>query len=91
MNVEKTKKILQRIATLETDIDTLKQVRIEIAASGYASATLGSGGGSKSYTRLDLGKISELINSLTEELKGLRTLLGQQNPAQPKSIYHIYF
>lgn len=43
---------------------------------------MSSGGGSKSYTRLDVSKITEAISSLTSELKKLRAMLtriGQQS------------
>ena len=72
MTIDQKRKTLQRIAVLESDIEKLKQVRVEIAQTGYASATLSSGGGSKSYTRLDISKITEAINALTSELKKLR-------------------
>ena len=54
MTISQKRKILVRISELESDIDTLKKTRLEIAANGYASATLASSGGSKSYTRLSL-------------------------------------
>lgn len=72
MTIDQKRKTLQRIAVLESDIEKLKQVRVEIAQTGYSSATLSSGGGSKSYTRLDISKITEAINALTSELKQLR-------------------
>ena len=75
MTISQKRKTLQRIADVERDIEALKKVRTEVAASGYASATLASGGGSKSYTRLDLSKITEAISALTSELKKLKALL----------------
>jgi hypothetical protein len=75
---------------LETDISELKRVRKEIAENGYSSASMSSGGGSKSYTHLDLGKISTLISELTAELKGLRSLLSGKSPALPSQILVIY-
>ena len=69
MTIEQKRKLLKRIAEVERDIDSLKKARTEIAANGYASATLASGGGSKSYTRLDISKITEAISALTSELK----------------------
>lgn len=69
------RKILQRMSILEHDIDALKQCRLEIATAGYASATLSSTGGTKSYTRLDISKITEAISALTSELKKLRAML----------------
>ena len=53
----------------------MKKTRQEIAASGYASATMSSGGGSRSYTRNDISKITEAISALTSELKKLRAML----------------
>jgi hypothetical protein len=63
------------MSEVEQDIAELKRCRVEIAKNGYASATMSSGGGSRSYTRLDLSKITEAISSLTSELKKLRNML----------------
>ena len=63
------------MSEVEADIEELKRCRAEIAKNGYASATMSSGGGSKSYTRLDLSKITEAISALTSELKQLRSML----------------
>jgi len=75
MTTVQKRKILTRIAEVESDIDELKRCRVEIAKNGYASATMSSGGGSKSYTRLDLSKITEAISALNSELKKLRAML----------------
>lgn len=91
MTTEQKRKTLQRIADIERDVAALKKARTEIAASGYASATLASGGGSRSYTRLDLSKITEAISALTSELKKLKAALrttGQQTLWQ--SVHVIY-
>lgn len=37
---------------------------------------MSSGGGSKSYTRSDISKITEAIQALTTELKQLRAMLS---------------
>ena len=76
MTTAQKRKLLQRISTLEADISTLKATRTEIAANGYASATMASGGGSRSYTRLDLDKITQAITALQTELKQCRALLA---------------
>lgn len=68
--------MLQRVVEIESDIEELKRCRAEIAKKGYASATMSSGGGAKSYTRLDITKITEAISALTSELKQLRALLS---------------
>lgn len=81
MTTEQKRKILQRIAEIESDVAALKKARTEIAENGYASATLASGGGSRSYTRLDISKLTEAISALTSELKKLKQMLktsGQQ-------------
>lgn len=75
MTTVQKRKILTRISQAEADIEELKRCRAEIAKNGYASATMSSGGGSKSYTRLDVSKITEAISSLTSELKKLRVML----------------
>lgn len=75
MNIEVKKKILKKIVALESDIERLKECRLEVATSGYASVTLASSGGSKSFTRVSIQSITELINQLTEELNGQRALL----------------
>lgn len=82
MNTTQKRKVLQRIQEVENDIEELKRCRSEIAKRGYASATLASGGGSKSYTHLDLTKITEAISALTSELKKLKAMLSGRNSSQ---------
>ena len=82
MTTVQKRKILTRISEVESDIEELKRCRVEIAKTGYASASMSSGGGAKSYTRLDLSKITEAISALTSELKKLRAMLvkvGEQS------------
>ena len=90
MTIEQKRKVLERIVALQRDIETLKQVRVDLAASGYASATMSSGGGSKSYTRLDIGKVTEAIGELVCELKSLRSLLNGNATLVPKKILTVY-
>lgn len=89
-NTTRKRKILERIQTLESDINELKRVRIEAGVSGFASATISSSGGSRSYTRLDLDKITNLINELQREMEQYRNLLstGQSHPL--RTIVTIY-
>lgn len=75
MTITQQRKLLQRMSEVEKDIEELKRCRSEIAKNGYASATMSSGGGSKSYTHIDLSKITEAIAALTSELKQLRAML----------------
>ena len=88
MTTIQKRKILERLQSLEADIAKLKQCRIEVATGGYASATLSSGGGNKSYTRLDLAKITELIVSLQRETRQLRNLLAGK-AANPIESHYI--
>ena len=76
MTTIQKRKVLQRISDIENDIAELKKARQEVASSGYASATVSSGGGSRSYTRSDISKITEAISALTSEMKKLRALLA---------------
>lgn len=79
MTITQQRKLLQRMSEVEKDIEELKRCRSEIAKNGYASATMSSGGGSKSYTHIDLSKITEAIAALTSELKQLRGMLTQSS------------
>lgn len=72
----RTRQTLSRIAEVETDLREARRVRREILASGSSSASISSGGGSKSFTRLDLDKVSALIAELTRELQALRAMLA---------------
>lgn len=78
MTIVQKRKVLQRISEVENDIAELKRCRSEIAKNGYASATMSSGGGSKSYTHLDVSKITEAISALTSELKKLKAMLNAE-------------
>ena len=68
MTLTQKKKIMTKIVELEQDIDALKRARIEAAENGYSAATLSTSGGSKSFTRYDIDRISNLISSLLREL-----------------------
>lgn len=83
--------MLQRIQACENDIEELKRCRSKIAKLGYASATLASSGGSRSYTRLDLAKITEAISALTSELKKLKAMLkGNGSQTLWQSVLVVY-
>ena len=88
MTIEQKRQTLIRIAECQRDIGELKRVRMELATSGTASATVSGGTGSKSYTRLDLGKINELISALSRELVQLRNLLAGKS-ANPIERHYI--
>lgn len=90
MTTSQKRQIIQRIAQTEADLATMRRVRMEVAASGFSSASLASGGGSKSYTRLDLARILQLISALEKEVMGLRKLLAPATSVQPATTYTVY-
>lgn len=63
-------------ASLAGDIAALDAAIRQIAASGFASATLSSGGGSQSYTRLDLGQLRALRAELAARLAAVNSALA---------------
>ena len=91
MTITQKRKLLQRIVDTEKELAQLKEIRLKLASAEYASASMSSGGGSKSYTRADIGKITEAIEALQNELQSNRALLNQTNAASPKQIMRIWF
>ena len=82
MTTTQQRKVLQRIQTLENDISAAEKTYADALANGYQSATLTSGGGSKSFTRMSLKEMLDAINSMKNELSNLQKLLsrnGQQD------------
>lgn len=53
---------------LQARLDQLDDVIIEVATSGYSSASISAGGGSKSYTRSDLSQLRALRTDLANQL-----------------------
>lgn len=49
-------------------MDILKQARIDAITNGFASATISTGGGSKSYSRFSPEQFTYVINELLKEL-----------------------
>lgn len=90
MDISQKRKILKKIANIEHDIQELECVRLQLAKSEFASASMSSGGGSKSYTRMDIAKVSKTISELKSELKNTRKLLNGENQALGKPIYTVY-
>ena len=92
MTITQQRKLLTRLTECEKDISELKRVRQEILSSGYASASISSQGGSKSYTRQDVDKITRAIISLQKEIVQINSLLrtnGYDNFGF-KEILHVY-
>jgi hypothetical protein len=90
MNYIKKKKIIERMAEVQESLDVLKQARIDALAKGYASATISSGGGSKSYTRYSPDQFTQVINELLKELSQLRNLLVTGVSSPIKTIVTVY-
>lgn len=90
MTITQKRKVLQRISDIENDIAELKKTRQEVASSGYASATVSSGGGSRSYTRSDISKITEAISALTSEMKKLKALLAGGSSSIWTNVLVVY-
>lgn len=92
MTTDQKRKILIRIQEIEKETSDLKDVRAQLLANPYQSASISSGGGSKSYTVADSEKLSTAIAELTEELKQLRALLSNDgaSPFRIGQIYQIY-
>ncbi len=90
MNTTQMRKLLVTVTKLEKDIEELKRVRMELATSGYASASLSSTGGSKSFTRLDIGKVTELIAQMSKELAQYNTMLSTGQSRSMNTIVTVY-
>lgn len=90
MTIDQKRKTLARIAECQHDIAELRRVRMEIARSGTASATLSGGTGSRSYTRLDIAKVNELLAGLTRELAQYRTMIATGSARGTNTIVTVY-
>lgn len=90
MNTTQMRKLLVTVTKLEKDIEELKRVRMELATSGYSSASLSSTGGSKSFTRLDIGKVTELIAQMSKELAQYNTMLSTGQSRSMNTIVTVY-
>ena len=75
MTVEKERKILQKIQTIQTEISALEDARARLATQEYVTVSMSSGSGSKSFSRQDITKIQYALNQLRKELVSLRKML----------------
>lgn len=71
---------INRVNELAKDIRELEKTIREIRVSGYASASLSSGGGSKSYTRADLNTLVAELSRLKSELAAASRIAGFNAP-----------
>lgn len=90
MTVARQKKILKKIQELENNIETLKKARIEALANGFASASIGTGSGSKSYSRFSPEQFTSVIDELLKELLQWRSLLTTGSVSPFKTIVTVY-
>lgn len=90
MTTVQKRKLIEKIVCIESDLAELERVRIDIGKNGYASATLSSSGGSRSYTRLDLDKIYKLILDLNKQLSQYTSLLYEGTGTPLKTIVPLY-
>ena len=88
MTIEQARKLLIKIQTLESDIETIDKTILEIGVSGYASATLSSGSGSKSYTRASISELTNLREYLSKQIAKYRKLLNGGSCIS--TIYTVY-
>lgn len=91
MTTTQKRKILTRIQEVESEISQLKDAKMQLLSGGVQSASISSGSGSKSYTKLDISKLQEAISDLQAELSQLKMLLAGMTSATPKQIIGIYF
>ena len=72
--INERKRILKDIAELDRTI-------AEIARSGTSSATLSAGGGSKTYTRIDLASLREQRMDFAERARAIARILAGRSAA----------
>ncbi len=68
--------LANELVSLTRDIAAIDKAIREIATAGYASASLSSGGGSKSYTRLDLAGLRALRAELATRRAAVASALS---------------
>ena len=91
MTTAQKRKILIRIQKAESELEGLKDVRAKLLENPYQSATISSGGGSRSYTVADSSRLTKAIEELTQELEDLRALLyGKNGLLRIGQIYTVY-
>ena len=90
MTVNQKRTILERMAQTQENIEILRQARIEAVANGFASATISTTGGSKSYSRVNPEQITKVIDELLKELEQLRNLLLTGHAKTIHTIPTIY-
>lgn len=90
MTASQKKAICDRGRQLATEIRELSRVRSEILMTGFSSATLSNGQGTRSYTRLDVHDLNEAILTATRELNVLSARLAGRSASVPSQIYQSW-
>ena len=92
MTIEQKREILGRIQEVEQQLGELRKTRFEILSSGFQSASMASGSGSKSYSRQDAQKLTDTIKVLSVELKQLKAMLrtGSSGAFAPQTVTVVY-
>jgi len=77
MSAQSRDNLIKNKRRLLTWINEIDRARQAIAVNGYASATISAGGGTKSYTRLDLDDLKQLRTDYADRVAQInRRLVG---------------
>ena len=90
MTIFQKRKLIEKIISIESDLDELEKARVEVGVSGFSSATISVSGGSRSYTRMDIDKITKLIGELNNKLTQYKNMLATGNGTPLKTIVPVY-
>lgn len=69
-----------------SDIVTIDRVVREIAVGGTAQATLSAGGGARSYSALDIGKLLSLRSDYASRVSAINSALSGSSPSGKRTI-----
>ena len=76
MSEKSNSNLVRNRAVLLAKIQEIDRVVFEIAQNGAASASVSAGGGSKSYTRLDLDKLTALRSTYARRVTAINRRLA---------------
>ena len=91
MTAEFRSNLLKNKARLVGWIGEIDRVIHEIAVSGTASASLSAGGGSKSYTRLDLSTLRKLRTDYADQVSQISRRLQGVTPGGIRHVMTVRF
>ena len=91
MTAEFRTNLLKNKARLVGWINEIDRVIHEIALNGTASATISAGGGSKSYTRLDLSTLRKLRTDYADQVSQISRRLQGVTPGGIRHIMTVRF